>query len=361
MFHIDASVTASISGLTITEAERCGTSAHYGGGLYNSGTATLINCTVSGNSATRRRPVQHRRHGDADQLHRQRQLRQRHGGGLYNYRGTATLTNCTVSGNSASTAFGGGLLSLHGCTATLTNCTVSGNSAAARRRTWINDGADDADQFHRQRQQGQRRRRRVQRITAYGSTLTLRLVHDRRPPDGSATTSAAVHGQQQPGRRADPLLAPLGDYGGPTQTMALLPGSPAIGGAAADPTTGWPLTTDQRGFPLEAPHPTSAPSRPEPAWSVTTTTDGTGSPSGQLSLARRVNLANAPGAAETITFDPTVFATPQTITLTAGPAQLTDTSGTETITGPAAGLTSAAAMPAGCSRSTAVSRRRLGD
>ena len=27
----------------------------------------------------------------------------------------------------------------------------------------------------------------------------------------------------------DPLLAPLGDYGGPTQTMALLPGSPAIG------------------------------------------------------------------------------------------------------------------------------------
>ena len=33
----------------------------------------------------------------------------------------------------------------------------------------------------------------------------------------------------------DPLLAPLGDYGGPTQTMALLPGSPAInqGGAVA--------------------------------------------------------------------------------------------------------------------------------
>ena len=27
---------------------------------------------------------------------------------------------------------------------------------------------------------------------------------------------------------ADPMLAPLGDYGGPTETMALLPGSPAI-------------------------------------------------------------------------------------------------------------------------------------
>jgi hypothetical protein len=28
--------------------------------------------------------------------------------------------------------------------------------------------------------------------------------------------------------RLDPLLAPLGNYGGPTQTMALLPGSPAL-------------------------------------------------------------------------------------------------------------------------------------
>src|SRR5206468_1891865 len=28
----------------------------------------------------------------------------------------------------------------------------------------------------------------------------------------------------------DPLLTPLGNYGGPTQTMALLPGSPAIAG-----------------------------------------------------------------------------------------------------------------------------------
>ena len=47
------------------------------------GTATLTNCTVSGNSA--------------GQL----------GGGLSNYDGTATLTNCTVSGNSANDRGGG--------------------------------------------------------------------------------------------------------------------------------------------------------------------------------------------------------------------------------------------------------------
>ena len=52
-------------------------------------------------------------------------------------------------------------------------------------------------------------------------------------------------------------LAPLGNYGGPTQTMALLAGSPAIGaGVIADyPGTTTPITTDQRGLPLDSPNP----------------------------------------------------------------------------------------------------------
>ena len=43
----------------------------------------------------------------------------------------------------------------------------------------------------------------------------------------------------------DPMLGPLADNGGPTLTMALLPGSPAIG--AGDPLSAPP--TDQRGVP----------------------------------------------------------------------------------------------------------------
>jgi hypothetical protein len=45
----------------------------------------------------------------------------------------------------------------------------------------------------------------------------------------------------------NPLLAPLGNYGGPTQTMPPLHGSPAID-AGLDSVTNL-LTTDQRGFP----------------------------------------------------------------------------------------------------------------
>ena len=43
----------------------------------------------------------------------------------------------------------------------------------------------------------------------------------------------------------NPVLAPLGNYGGPTQTMALLPGSPAIDAGTSGP--GIPAT-DQRGL-----------------------------------------------------------------------------------------------------------------
>ncbi|HEX4588566.1 MAG TPA: choice-of-anchor Q domain-containing protein, partial [Gemmataceae bacterium] len=44
---------------------------------------------------------------------------------------------------------------------------------------------------------------------------------------------------------ADPKLAPLGNYGGPTQTMALLAGSPALN-AGSNPGN---VATDQRGVP----------------------------------------------------------------------------------------------------------------
>jgi len=79
-----------------------GNSATDGGGLYNAGTLTLTNVTLSGN------------------------LGSNLGGGIWNFYGLATLTNATLSGNSAGN--GGGIDNSYSL-ATLTNATLSGNSA----------------------------------------------------------------------------------------------------------------------------------------------------------------------------------------------------------------------------------------
>jgi len=92
--------------LTLTNTTVSGNRALGGGGIDNAGTLTLINSTVSGNSATN--------------LYAS-------GGGIYN-EGTLTLINSTVSSNSASTS-GGGIY--NGGRLTLINSTVSGNRAPA--------------------------------------------------------------------------------------------------------------------------------------------------------------------------------------------------------------------------------------
>src|SRR5580693_5318691 len=61
--------------------------------------------------------------------------------------------------------------------------------------------------------------------------------------------------------------------------------------------------------------------------------------SGTGSLAWAVGQANLNGGVETITFDKTAFKTAQTISLNGSALELTDTTGTETITGPTAGVT----------------------
>ena len=62
---------------------------------------------------------------------------------------------------------------------------------------------------------------------------------------------------------------------------------------------------------------------------------------GQIDLRQAIGLANTNGGNETITFDKTVFKTPQTIHLdpSLGQLELSDTTGTEAIMGPKAGVT----------------------
>ena len=60
---------------------------------------------------------------------------------------------------------------------------------------------------------------------------------------------------------------------------------------------------------------------------------------GQIDLRQAIVQANSNGGDQTITFDSTVFATSQTISLTGSQLELSDITGNETIIGPAAGLT----------------------
>lgn len=106
VFHVFG-VTATISGLTIQNGSESGDIdlASTGAGIRNSGTLTLSDCTVSGNSAT----------GD--------------GGGIYNVAGKSlTITNCTISGNSTGNN-GGGIFNDGSGNVTVSNSTITGNTA----------------------------------------------------------------------------------------------------------------------------------------------------------------------------------------------------------------------------------------
>ena len=172
-----------------------------GGGLFNTndGQVWIANSTISGNSAT-----------DA-------------GGGIYSD-ATLTVTNSTIAYNSAgSTGSGGGLMAAGNnplFVPTLDNTIVALNISGS--------GATPDD---------------------IAGTVSLASAFNLIGTGGSGGLSNGVNGNQV--GVADPGLGPLAYYGGSTQTIALLTGSPAIDNGsnalAVDPSTGQPLTTDQRG------------------------------------------------------------------------------------------------------------------
>jgi parallel beta-helix repeat protein len=298
----------------------------YGGGVDGGDTLAMSDCTISGNTALRG------------------------GGGIYlsSSRGsTSTLTNCTIEGNAVVgpngpyPARGGGVFNEG--TDQLIGCTVTGNSAT--------QGGG------------------VYNYTYPGQTFTLGLtdtivagntdgngaasdVTGGDPADvtgsynligtgGSGGLTAADHNLLN---IADPGLAPLGDYGGPTETMALQLGSPAR--HAGTPVAG--VNTDQRGFSLDSPPDIGAfQSQPGPLV-VDTAIDGLGSPPGELSLRQAVNLADVLTGGATIAFDKSTFARHSVIALTAGPLELSNATGPITILGP--GLGKLAISGAGASR-----------
>ena len=185
-----------ISGLTIT-----------GGGIGNYGRLTVNNCTFSGNTAN-------------------------YGGAIYNYYfgtsglhaiGIVTVMNCTFSGNSAT--YNGGAIENLGAMKVV-NSTFSGNSASSA-------GA----------------------ILSFGNPQVENSILTGDAGGecvGNGCPINGDHGNVVDATPVQPFLAPLGWYGGTTQTMLPLPGSEAVC-AGLTPDIFFETTTDQRGFARTSP------------------------------------------------------------------------------------------------------------
>jgi hypothetical protein len=213
----------------------------FGGGIYNTGTLTINRTTISGNSA----------HG----------LVQAAGGGIDN-RGKLTINASTLSDNSASvggtcgscTVGGGGIA--NGGTLVVNNSTVTGNYT----RTGSTDGLEGGGivgggSFHSSTVSGN-----LGGIVG-AATLQNSIVANSGSGgncNGPVTSTFSLSSDSTchlngPGDRnnTNPMLGTLGNYGGPTWTIPLLSGSPAIDAGNPSGCTdaqGHLLKTDQRGY-----------------------------------------------------------------------------------------------------------------
>jgi CSLREA domain-containing protein len=217
IFWVYPGASLTLSSLTIADGL-----ASFGAGIYSEGTLRMNRCTMRNNFA-------------------------RGGGGALV--GAGELTNCTLV-NNHSNLFGGAINNTSSSPLTLTNVTITGNTVArssAQQGTgagiygngsiiMINsivagntDTAGPAD---------------------LGSINFTASSHHNLIGNAVATTGLAngVNGNLVGVPVNQQLLGSLGNYGGPTQTIPILPGSPAIGSGAT--ISG--VTADQRGVPRDS-------------------------------------------------------------------------------------------------------------
>ena len=197
--------------MSVSDSTLSGNSAGSGGGVYNSNQLTISDSTLSGNSA-------------------------QNGGGVYDSSAVLTVSNSTLSGNSVSTD-GGGVFLTGGGNVALTSVTLYGNSADTNGGGGAFAGASEVIAHNTLVASN----KGGDIGGAFDSASSYNLIGD-----GSGGLSSANHNLLGTSTNPiDPKLAPLANNGGPTQTLALLAGSPAIG--AGDPSESG--STDQRGFP----------------------------------------------------------------------------------------------------------------
>jgi hypothetical protein len=179
--------------------------ASEGGGIWNAGTLYISECTVDGNTTAGA------------------------GAGLANHAaGTISALNCTIASNSSGdqngvAIFNNGSLTLNSCTVASNTISLAAGRAVRNQNTAViantiiasncfGNGTDVSGAF-----------------ISSGYNL-IGVINN--------STGFGATGDQL---NANPLLGPMGNYGGPTPTMALRFGSPAI-----DKGSSFSQTNDQR-------------------------------------------------------------------------------------------------------------------
>ncbi len=283
VFAVASGATLTLQALTVSGGHAQGAGgggtggggAGLGGAVFNAGTLNLIASTLTGNTAT-----------GGSGGHSGQGL----GGAVFNLNGTVSIVNATLASNTAAQGGGG-----------IYNLGDSGTGNVSLTNTILAYTAGVATDFQ-------------DASINVGSVLysgTNNLIKN-----NNGFTGGAVTGQ-------DPLLGPLASNGGPTHTMALLPGSPAINAGVA--VAG--VTTDQRGFPLDSPPDIGAFQVQVPTLSPTTLLNGTyGTAYSQTITATET----AGGAGAPYTFAITAGTLPTDLSLTTGGTL----SGVQTATGP---------------------------
>jgi CSLREA domain-containing protein len=252
VFTINPSATATLYGLTISNGYNL-SNVQNGGGINNSGTTTVLDCSVSGNNAA----------GIGGGISNLGAMTVADstisgnfgfgaGGGIATT-GAMTITGSTISGNSAGSvganlsAVGGGIYASG--TLTIVNSTISRNS--------VSDGSIKIDTASGGGIDVVAGTANLANTIVAGNTLGQSIgsisyadIEGNYNDNGGNVAGTSASSTSQINIQLGPLQ--YNGTGATVQTMIPLPGSPAI---CAGLTTNIPsgMTTDERGFPLSSP------------------------------------------------------------------------------------------------------------
>ncbi len=241
LFVVNGGVTLGLHGLTLANGTSGGGSTYgHGGAIDNNGTVNITASTFTGSSAGNGGAINNNGTANISVSTFTGNNNAVFGGAIYNG-GTANVTNSTFSGNSANSPNGGGAIYNSG-TANITGSTLTGNHAGFGGA--IANGGASADGTLRLALSVVA----GNTVTGGGPDIWSSVTSGGGNVIGTTNGTGGFGASDRTGGAV--LLGSLGNYGGPVQTIPLLPGSPAIDIAACptDPITNATLATDARGI-----------------------------------------------------------------------------------------------------------------